>query len=40
MKYKAKVAVFWDPTKHSKQSEHHVKFLVLKLEARKETARL
>ena len=41
MMYKAKVAVCSDiRTKHLKQSEHHVEFLMLNLMVGKETARL
>jgi hypothetical protein len=41
MTYTAKVAVCSEiRTKHSKQSEHYVEFLMLNLVVRKETARL
>jgi len=41
MTYVIKVAVCSEiRTKHSKQSEHHVEFLMVKLLVRKETARI
>ena len=41
MMYKAKVAICSEIiTKPSMQSEHHLKFLILNLVVRKETARL
>jgi hypothetical protein len=41
MTYTAKAAVCSEiHTKHSKQSEHYVEFLMLNLVVRKETARL